>query len=510
MAVITGPQLTGQEGTDSEALFREAKRRERMRRLLVAAIVLIVVAGSLALVVAVNRGHGKNTPARVDLSYRRNSPSVDAKAFSGEGSLAFISRGTLFVLDGDTKSLQRVSLPAGFTPASPTFSPDGQWLAYTASRLTNAGQTTQVWIAAANGTHAHEVTGLLDPDLIGWNPRSDQIAVISSAPLTTRFGSAFDEASRLWSIAPRGRRHLVMTALSIEGAAWSPNGRQIAVSTSTFPSATDVSTWSSTLSVYPVSGGAPAVWLHLSNTTYFGGEKGNFVLPVEWIPNWGVAFWTIGDGAGPSDGSIQDGGGLDLFTQNGPGDSPRLLGSVLSNGTVQAVATTSTGELAITVDNGGAKPMWIDQSVENCSQATYQCTPVKKAAGTISLDPAWSADGSTLAYEVGKASQNEGFNQKYVSGWYDSLQLWLYRSSTDSRVMVPSARGAVVPSWSITGHSLLYVADDGIWVWKNLQGTPVEVVGPLLPPSNWNAFYGQIDWSNQFAWSRGIAGSSGS
>ncbi|HEY5272779.1 MAG TPA: hypothetical protein VIJ34_06045, partial [Acidimicrobiales bacterium] len=348
------------------------------------------------------------------------------------------------------------------------------------------------------------------PDLIGWNPRSDQIAVISATPLATRFGNTLDEASRLWSIAPTGSRHLVMTASSIEGAAWSPNGKQIAVSTDTFPWATYVHTWSSTLSVYPVSGGAPVVWFHLSNTAYFGGEKGNFILPVQWIPKWGVAFWTIGDGAGPSDGSIQDGGGLDLFTLNGPGDSPHLLGSVLSNGTVQAVEATSTGELAITVDNGGAKPMWIDQSVENCSQATFRCTPVKKAAGTISLDPAWSADGSALAYEVGKASQNEGFDQKYVSGWYDSLQLWLYRPSTQSNVMVPSARGAVVPSWSTTGHSLLYVADDGIWLWKNLQGTPVEVAGPLLPPTDWKAFYGQIDWSNQFAWSRGIAGSSGS
>ena len=509
MAVIAESPVIGQENSVTEALFREAKQRERVRRLVVAAIVLMVVAGSLALVASVNHRHITTTTGRVALSYGPTSPSVDAKAFSGQGSLAFISRGALWVLDGDTKSLQRISLPAGFTAASPTFSLDGRWLAYTTSRSTNSGQTTQVWMAASNGAHAHELTGLLDPDLVGWNPSSDQIAVISATPLTTRFGNTLDEASRLWSIAPNGHRHLLMMASSIEGAAWSPNGRQIAVSTDTFPWATDVTTWSSTLSVYPASGGAASVWFHVSNTTYFGGEDGNFILPVQWIPKWGIAFWTIGDGATPGDGSIQDGGGLDLFASSGAGESPHLLGSVLSNGTVQAVATTSGGELAITVADG-AKPMWIDQSVESCSQATYQCTPVKKAARTISLDPAWSADGSTLVYEVGKASQNQGFSQRYVSNWYDSLQLWLYRPTTKASIMVPSARGAVVPAWSKTGDNLLYVADDGIWLWKNLKGTPVEVAGPLLPTTDWNAFYGQIDWSNQFAWSHGIAGSSGS
>jgi hypothetical protein len=60
----------------------------------------------------------------------------------------------------------------------------------------------------------------------------------------------------------------------------------------------------------------------------------------------------------------------------------------------------------------------------------------------------------------------------------------------------------VTPIWSKTGDSLLFVADDGLWLWKHLKGAPVEIAGPLLSPSNWNSYFAQIDWNGQFAWSR--------
>jgi Tol biopolymer transport system component len=131
--------------------------------------------------------------------------------------------------------------------------------------------------------------------------------------------------------------------------------------------------------------------------------------------------------------------------------------------------------------------------------------PVPQPRGDISLDPVWSPDGTKLAYLVGRdfgSAGGAGFTQRVVARWYDSLQLWLYESPSGRSVRVPAAHGAVVPIWSESGDSLLFVADDGLWLWKHTHGEPVEVAGPLLSLDDWNAYFAQIDWSDRFAWSR--------
>jgi Tol biopolymer transport system component len=44
--------------------------------------------------------------------------------------LAFISRNSLWVLDGTRRSLRRVATPPALHPLRPLFSPDGKWLAF--------------------------------------------------------------------------------------------------------------------------------------------------------------------------------------------------------------------------------------------------------------------------------------------------------------------------------------------------------------------------------------------
>lgn len=62
------------------------------------------------------------------------------------------------------------------------------------------------------------------------------------------------------------------------------------------------------------------------------------------------------------------------------------------------------------------------------------------------------------------------------------------------------ASGATVPAWSADGHSLLYIARDGIWLLPRLTARPVRIATPLFPPGNWPAYYGQVNWNPQFAW----------
>ena len=57
-----------------------------------------------------------------------------------------------------------------------------------------------------------------------------------------------------------------------------------------------------------------------------------------------------------------------------------------------------------------------------------------------------------------------------------------------------------MPIWAPDGKSLLYAAQDGIWLLPRLTGQPARIAGPLYPASSWPAYYGQVRWASQFAW----------
>jgi hypothetical protein len=161
--------------------------------------------------------------------------------------------------------------------------------------------------------------------------------------------------------------------------------------------------------------------------------------------------------------------------------------------------------LAITDARSGAEPLWQGEVVERCSPASQGCAPVREPRETVSIDPAWSPDGSTLVYLVGRelgSAGDAGFAQPAVARFYDTLELLRYDRATASTTRIAPAQGAVVPIWSRSGASLLFVANDGLWLWRLGGGDPVEIAGPIFAPGNWHAFFAQIDWSDQFAWSR--------
>src|ERR1700728_526786 len=92
------------ESHDAEALIREA-RRLRRRRWTIGVLILATVA--FAFIVTDTPSPTRRPPTTSVLSFGPKSPSVDAKAFTGQGDLAFISRKTLYVLDGTTESLRQ-------------------------------------------------------------------------------------------------------------------------------------------------------------------------------------------------------------------------------------------------------------------------------------------------------------------------------------------------------------------------------------------------------------------
>jgi hypothetical protein len=503
-------------GGSADALIREARRLRRRRWAIGTGVAMAVLAATGAGLAVSGPSSTRRPASPAALSFGPNGPTVNAKAFAGEGDLAFVSRGTAYVLDGATGVLRRVALPSGDQrvrsperqDGAPSFSQDGRWLAIPAmSTITgpNRGEST-LWIAKADGSHLREVTGFDDPKFLGWSPTSDVFAATSE-------GDSVDatQPTSLWVVSPSGvRRELVRPGSGIiDGATWSSDGSAIAVGgLSAYPFQDHVP-WAETLTSYPLDGAKPTIWLRIVNPISNGccdtaGLKQSQFVPVGWWPHWGIVFW----GASADVGSGLVGGGFPLFAIPASGDKPIPLGATVAGGQVSTIVASTTGEFAISDQPNpmdGDRPFWQNEQVLRCDPTTLRCAPVASPTSTVSFDPVWSPDGQQLAYLDGKEGPGYGpsaFSQSRVATWYNSLQLWLYSARTGRSTELPAATGAVVPIWSANSRSLLYIGRDGLWLLKNMKGQPVEIAGPLLPPNDWNPYFAQVSWAGTFAWSR--------
>jgi hypothetical protein len=483
-------------GHPEEALIREAHRRRRRRRLAVSGIAVAVVVAAVGAVIATRPPSRSPKPTTHPLLRPPPRPTVDATAFSRQGNLAFVSRGSLWVLDGSTKVLVAVRAP-GLVPSNPSFSPDGKWLAFVASvevsqhysggyALSTVVAST-LWMSRANGTGAHPIKGLTITQAFGWSPGADLYSVSAGSSTRVPFGTP----TAVDLVSPDGSVRQLAGDASVTSAVWSPDGSALAVSTeSGFEP--DHSQWA-TLTSYPVDGGPPTVWERLDL---------DYIVPTGWWPTWGIGYTTVGSGAVPGGSGAAD--GSPFFTVAQPGARPRLLGATLENESTGPPTGTASGWLAFVQTTAGlGRSIWQGKQVVVCSPLTSSCSPVPHPAGAVTLDPTWSPSGATLAYVQAPADQDAGFPQQTLNSWYGAHELRLYQPSTGGSRTVSASQGSTVPFWSADGSSFLYVSDDSLWL-HPADGVPVRVASPLYA-TYWPSYYGQVPFAAQFTWSQAAA-----
>ena len=468
-----------------EALIREARERQSRRRRRIAALLLTVVAaGTAAYGIARSVGGGA-----ASIKHVLNGPVVNVGAFSHHGQLAFISGTTLWLLDGTTGKLHRLPKPGGgFSPAQPVFSPDGKWLAYLENFESNNEQYARLWIAHADGSDAHVVSGLKVYGLFGWSPTADTLAV-AAGPERTKQPCPCYSPTTLRVVSPGGSYRTVARTSWLYGAAWSPDGSKLAVAADSYPHAT--------LAVYPASGGPGTTWLRMNNRQRLNGMNGLLFQIAGWWPHVGIGFWVFGDGMVHNNDETP----LDLMAR--PGMKPRLLAQTLSDGTTDVVSPSRLGVLAVVADisNGrnGGRVYWDKKQVQLCG-ASAACRPIVDQPSKVTVEPVWSPNGHTLALIEAPDYVDPGWSQQVMQRWYADHQLLLYDAPTRTIRTIAAAKGATVPVWSPDGHSLLYVSGDALWLLPSLSSKPVEIAAPLFTQRPWPAYYGQIAWASQFAW----------
>jgi WD40-like Beta Propeller Repeat len=529
----SGEPTQAQSPDDLQALFREARRRRRIRRAWWTGGIALALLVARVAVGVTHAGPGR--PVGTPLATARVHPYVNAKAFSHQGTLAFISQDTLWVLDGSDRSVRDVYVPKGLTPMAPTISPDGKWLAYLARRPGNNVITSELWIAEANGTGAREVSGLAVGRLFGWSPSGDLLGVTTDTSVnygTGKVAHLYPTATAVQLVEPDGSaRQLVAvptagSSLQIENAVWSPNGHAVAVSTWPIGAVNGVAA----VTAYPVSGGKPTPWFSIASTarlpgicTGCGGQ--NTIADLAgWWSKWGIGFWVYSSGATHN----FDNTALELLTA--PGATPRIIGKTLSGGETDAISANASSSLAIVASTAG-RSYGVGKEVEVCERASLACSPLPGAStwtgpdnltcpipncgplpvpGTagsgVTLDPEWSPNGTVLAYVKSPQWLTPGWPSL---AWYAAHELFVWNPATNATRQIADISGISVPTWSRNGKDLLYVANDGLWLVPVGGGNAVEIEHPLFPLKQWDhidqsatiSYYGQIAWNAQFSWS---------
>ena len=366
------------------------------------------------------------------------------------------------MLDGASGRLRAAS-PSGDQPSDPQFSPNGRWLTFAAS--TPSGKD-QLWLARADGTAARPIR---NGGISGFLPDSRLVA-----------------DGHLWEVfAPDAR--LDVGRVPADLVAWAPDGSAYAFVHVTRHSGTNGS-WSATqrLDVSRTLRGAQTRWFsnRVSFTNAGGVEGGVWGSAVVLPARRGILFRLFADNS-----SSLAADGLPVYELTRPGAEPRDVGTTVG-------FSVSLGHGAFALTRGPDRYAWLTKSAWLCSA---RCTAVPTAAGQLSLDPALSTGGS-VAY-VQASTQNSTIAQSDVHHWYRTHRLWILERGARQPREVPGSIGAANPTWSADGHSLVYVADNGLWLVPSVGSRPVRVASPLFEANVWPNFYGEVDWQSQFAWS---------
>jgi tricorn protease len=132
--------------------------------------------------------------------------------------LAFVYAGDIWTSDRDGRNPTRITAhPA--TEFAPHFSPDGNWIAFSAAYDNNI----DVYVVAASGGQPRRLTWHPAADLVtGWSPDSKRVLFSSDREVSnSRSGQLFEVPLE------GGLERKIMKAVAVEGA-WSPDGKRLA------------------------------------------------------------------------------------------------------------------------------------------------------------------------------------------------------------------------------------------------------------------------------------------
>lgn len=451
------------------------KRPHRRIPLLVAfALILTACGGTAARSPAMATDPG--VAAAVDAQ-----PPVDMAAFRSQGKLAFVADDRLTILDGERVTLHTVT--GSGQARYPTWSSDGQWLAYLRAASADARMTT-LWLVRSDGSQAHAVSGLPAPVAQGyltpslaWSPTAETLAVVLAGP---------PGADGLWLVHTDGSiQQAAAQGQSVGSFAWSPDGQALAY-TATLPTQGRPDA----LFTVPVGGGTATQRLVAAANTG--------LLVADWWPDGqGLVFWPDPD---HSSSVALDG----LMLQS------LALGSTSTRDLTKTPLYPDwrswfpTGDQLLVVEQQGWRAAWDRKSLATCDVRAGACRSLPQSPDAVSFAPAWSPDGSRVALVRAKdVGVTGGLGSVSAATWNLTRTLVIADATgANARTLTAAGEGIDRPQWSRDGTRLLYLRDNAVWLIGADGGAPQQIVGPLPNPPDGASTYGHVSWERSVAWYR--------
>ncbi len=284
------------------------------------------------------------------------------------------------------------------------------------------------------------------------------------------------------------------TGNGVEDLAWSPDGEQIAFDDAEIASpatATEPATAATgQLGVISAVGGGADIAYRLPGT--------NIHLAAWWPQGGGFLFWE-------DPGFAEDADGLTLYSLGSGGTPPvPLLSSLV--GPIWVVPEPKGDAVAVVAGIG--RSIWsTGRNVDRCTFPSARCVPLNIPAGTESLAPSWTPSGALLFSEASTStpfgSEGDAFwSPGYLAEWDATNTEWGLTSTGTQGRLASAPSGSVLAVPAAVGTSVLYVADDELWLADTSSTAPaVMAAGPLYSSAAPNGYYGEVDWSASFSWS---------
>jgi TolB protein len=400
-----------------------------------------------------------------------SSTSLDANAaaFKGQGRLAFVYDDRLYVLDGQSGSIKRLTDDG--VASKPAWSHDGEWLAF--MRAASPQATPVVWLARYDGAQLHPVQESAPDGEFSWAPSDDILAVLGQGGL--------------WLVPVYGRPRYLPGV----GLGWSPDGRSLAYNVTLPIDRNQPENRTDALYTASIDGGQPVKRLTA--------PRGDGIIAVGWWPNGkGLLYWLD-----PEHSASAMADEVNLYSLRLGDNEPKLLTGGLFR----------QGWLSIFPDNGllmvkgHSRIVWADKNLAMINVESADVRDLKNPPGCVAIDPSISTDGTRIAFVAAKNLGNDiwGFDKtEDLTAWVMTRTLWVENADgSGAHPLTSAGKGIYQPRWSKSGRHILYARDNSLWLISAAGGHPERICGPLAyedPLAGAFGFYGFISYKDELAW----------